>query len=63
MYTINCILIFDIIFYAKHLINCTVMYVLYTYCKNDKNYQNAQYFGFMAKQVKPLGLENYFHLS
>ena len=61
IYSINYIEFFDIIFYDKHLINYTVSYVLFTYCKNDKNHQKIQNFGLMAKQVKPLGLENYFH--
>ena len=61
MYSINCFEFFCYCFFSKHLITYTVSYVLFTYCKNDKNHQKIQNFGLMAKQVKPLGLENYFH--
>ena len=54
IYSINYIEFFDIIFYDKHLITYTVSYALFTYCKNDKNHQNAQYF-FLVKTGHPSG--------
>jgi hypothetical protein len=55
MYSINCFEFLSIVFHSKHLITYTFIYVLFTYCKNDKNHQNIQKFWFEGKTGQATG--------